>query len=285
MSTYPRTGMQRVLAGSVDPVLRVTLLDHDGDPAAAVGTLVCTITRADGTVVATNRATAASDQTGTYTVALTAAEALTLDVLTATWSITGITRATSYHRVVGGFLFTLVDLLDLGGLTGFTQMQLRTARDQVTDLFERVTGVCWAPTYDLEAFTGRSMPNHVSRYRPLRSLRSASIDDTTRALTDLELRGDAGVVGLLSGSSFYGQCVLGLEHGYDAAPADLADAAMVAAKDRLLRRRSAISDRARSITDDMGTRTFAYAGRDHPTGIDEVDAVLADHDHRTYWIG
>jgi len=276
-------GMERVLAGSVNPVLSVTLADQYGDAADAAGAVTCSLSRADGSSIATGRATANPAGTGTYTVALTTAEALTLDVIRAVWLDGATARATTYHRVVGGFMFTTAELTALGGLNGYSTVELRTARDQITDLFELHTGAAWCPTYDLEEFTGNGTPYHTGDYRPLRSVRSCTIDGDAEPLTDFELDRASGIV--YAGTAFYGVCTLGLDHGFDAPTADLRDAALLAAKDRLLRRRSALSDRARSVTDDMGTRTFAYAGAGHPTGIDEVDAVLAAHDYRVPGIG
>lgn len=281
--TVARAGMQRVLAGSLNPVLTVTLADQYGDAADAAGAVTCSLSRADGSSIATGRATTNPAGVGTYAVALTTAEAATLDVIRAVWLDGATTRATTFHRVVGGYLFTSAELTALGGLAAFTADELRSARDQVTDLFELHTGTAWCPTYDLEQFIGNGTHWHTSAHRPLRSVRSCTIDGDTEPLTDFELELAAGIV--YAGTTLYGVCTLGLEHGYDAPPADVKDAALMAAKDRLLRRRSALSDRARSVTDDMGTRTFAYAGAGHPTGIDEVDAVLAAHDHRVPGIG
>jgi hypothetical protein len=280
--TYARAGMERVLAGSVNPVLSVTFADQYGDAADAAGVVTCTLTRADGSSIATARATTNPAGTGTYAVALTTAEALTLDVIRAVWLDGASVRATTYHRVVGGYLFTTAELVAMGGLSGYTTAELRATRDQITDLFELHTGVSWCPAYDLHSFIGNNSYRQVT-FRPLRAVRSCTIDDATEPVADFEVDADAGIVD--AETPFYDACSLGVEHGFDAPPADLRDAALLAAKDRLLRRRSALSDRARSVTDDMGTRVFAFAGKGHPTGIDEVDAVLAAYDYRTPGIG
>jgi hypothetical protein len=50
---------------------------------------------------------------------------------------------------------------------------------------------------------------------------------------------------------------------------------IVAAADSVRRDFSTIGPRVRSISDGMGvTQQFSYAGKDHPTGLDEVDAVI-----------
>ena len=170
MTTYPRKGLQRILAGSVNPVLRVELLDQDGTAVAPTGTLTCTITRADGTVVATDRATAGAATQ--RTCALTTAEAQTLDVLKAVWKDDSVTRATTYHRVVGGFIYSLASLAQRAGIAeGFDNAELLAERDRITDLIEDVIGVSFCPTYDLEERRGPGRCDIITR-RPLRAIRS-----------------------------------------------------------------------------------------------------------------
>jgi hypothetical protein len=279
MATYPRKGMQRILAGSDNPELRVTLQGQDGDAVDASGTLTCSITRADGTSVVTDRATTNTTGVGTYTCTLTTAEALTLDVLTATWRIAGVTRATTHHRVVGGFLFSVAELAQRAGMQEFDNATLRVERDRVTDLIEMNTGVSWCPTYDYDETEERSHRCRAVTRRPLRVLRSMSIDGVAQSLTAMKLYPASGIIDV--GYSFCGLMAIGVEHGFDQPTADLKDAALTAAADRLLREYSSIGVRTRSMSNEMGvTQQFSYAGDGHPTGIDEVDAVINAHDHR-----
>jgi len=64
--------------------------------------------------------------------------------------------------------------------------------------------------------------------------------------------------------------------GYSATPpADVKDAALQGARDRVLRTSgTGLSDRTTSVTDDQGTRVLAAPGTNHPTGLPEVDAVI-----------
>jgi hypothetical protein len=272
VSTYPRTGLQRILAGAPTPDLRVTLYDQDGDAANAVGTLVCTITRADGTVVVTNRATAGGS-TGRYTCQLTTAEALTLDVLTAVWSIAGVVRATSHHRIVGAYPFTVAQLADRAGMAeDFDQAQLRGERDRITDLVEEYCGPV-VPRYDLEQWYSRGTSTHVLEHRPVRVLRSCTVDGDPEPVADLLVDYPSGVV--TGDVLFYDECTIGYEAGLDAPPHDLREAMLDAAADRLKREWGTVGPRVRSVSDGMGvTQQFAYAGKNHPTGLDEVDAVI-----------
>lgn len=270
--TYPARGLQRILAGSVDPDLRVTLYGQDGDAVDAGGTLTCSIARADGTVIATDRATTDAAGLGAYTCSLTTTEALTLDVLVATWRISGVTRATSHHRIVGGFLFTTDELGQLAGVgDDFDRAQLRKARDEITDLVEWYCGAQNA-RYDLEVFEGHGGDRRGLAHRPVLSVRSVTIDDTTVDVSTLDVNHAAGIV---RGVTFAGQCQVGYEHGLYSPDFDLKRAALTAAADTLTRDRGTIGSRVRSISDGMGvTQQFSYAGDGHPTGIDEVDAVI-----------
>ena len=278
MSTYPRTGLQRILSGAPDPVLRATILDQDGDPVAVdIGTVTCTITRADGTVIATDRA--ATDSTSAVRCQLTTEEALTLDVLTAVWKVAGVVRHTSHHRIVGGFMFSITELAGRAGVQPSNDLAtLRTERERITDMIESLCGA-QSPRYDLEHFIGSSSLHHVTEGRPIRSLRSVTIDNAERLATLFDLEPDAGIIsGLEYGLPFYGPCTVGYEHGLDNPAADLRDAAITAAADSLLRRGSTLGPRVRSATNDAGiTQTFSFAGDGHPTGIDEVDAVIMRH--------
>jgi hypothetical protein len=275
VSTYPRTGLQRILAGAPDPLLRATILDQDGDPVTTdVGTVTCTISRADGTVVATGRS--ATDSTSAVTCALTTAEAQTLDVLTAVWSVSGVVRHTSYHRVVGGFMFSTNDLATRPGVqSGHDLATLRTERDRITDLIESFCGA-QSPVYDLEQWQGRGSTVHALHYRPVRAVRSVTVDGAAKDVADLEVDYAAGVV--RGDVWFYDSCTLGYEHGLDNPAQDLRDAALTAAADALLRRANSAGPRVRSLTTDTGvTQQFSFAGAGHPTGIDEVDAVIMRH--------
>ena len=277
MATYPDRGLQRILAGSVNPVLRVTLYDQDGDPGDASGTLTCSIARADGTVIATDRATTDATGTGVYTCALTTAEALTLDVLTATWRISSVTRAVTYHRVVGGFIFTVEQLAQRAGMQEFDVAQMRAERDRITDIIEAATGIAWAPCYDLVTFEGHGHSRHALWQRPVRTLRSITMGSTVVDVTVDTIRLDKAA-GVISGISFAGWCQIGIEHGHAVMPHDMRDAAITAAADRVLREYSTIGARTRSMTNDLGvTQQFSYAGPDHPTGLDEVDAVIMSY--------
>jgi hypothetical protein len=256
------------------------LRNQDGDPADAAGAVTCNIARADGTVLATGRAATNPAGAGTVEVALTTSEAAQLDVIRVVWLDGGVERASSWHRLVGGFLFGLSELQAKLGMANVAVPQLRAERDRITDLIERETGVCWSPQYDLEECAGYGRSRHVTRWRPLRSVRSLTIDGVAISAADLDIDEAAGV--FEADQALSGWMTVGYEHGFDQPTDSLRDAALIAAADRLQREFSALSSRVRRSTNDMGmTVEYSFAGRDHPTGIDEVDAVIVAHDMRS----
>jgi hypothetical protein len=279
VSTYPASGLQRILVGSQAAVARTTFLDQDGQVAGAGGVVTADIARADGTSLAVGRATAAGPGVGACTVALTTSECATLDVLTITWKDGSAVRAVSYHRVVGGFLFSIQDLMQRDGMSTVGLPAAIVARDTVTDLFERETGVAWNPTYDLDDYSFCGPRRLILNHFPIRAIRSITTGGEAVSLTDLEFAAATGIITSYVGGSSY-RTVVGYEHGFSAAPSDLREQALVAATDALSRQRSGLSDRTRQLQNEMGTISFSYAGAGHPTGIDSVDSALHRHDHR-----
>jgi len=69
-----------------------------------------------------------------------------------------------------------------------------------------------------------------------------------------------------------------LEHGYDFAPAPVATAAMILAREYVFR--SALSSRATVEATDVGFFRLSVAGPGRPTGVPEVDAAVAEFGRR-----
>lgn len=272
-STLTIGGAQRILAGVPGAVCRVALSDQDGNLANAAGTLTADIARADGTILATGRATTTAG-TGRYEVALTAAEVASLDVLTVTWLDGGTARATTWHRLVGGFLFSVAELRAMNGLgdaSRFPDAALSDARDRITDLIEDYTGAAWCPRFDRVEEQVLGAPVMALPCVPVRSVRSVAFDGVAQTVADLRVDPLAGV---LSWAWFAGLVAVGVEHGYAAPPAQLKRAALIGAQQELLQAYSGVSYRALGVTNDIGNISYARAGRENVTGIPEVDAVL-----------
>jgi hypothetical protein len=284
MSTLPFAGAQRILVGSMSAKLRATMFDQDGNPAIPGALTVDLVRVSTGATIATGRTVTnlGAPNVGQVTADLTAADCALLDVIEATWKDGATVRAVTHHRIVGGFMFSRTDLQALDAMSQFSPAQLDDARDRVTDLFEHCTGMSWCTQFDLWSTSLIGSDVIAVGYRPIRSVRSITVDGTTVALADVEVNADAGV---LFDHWFHGVIEVGVEHGMDRPPADLRKAALVAARYDLLGDTSGVSPRARSLSNEFGNINYATAGKDYPTGLPDVDAALARHDHRLPGVG
>lgn len=255
---------------------------YENGVAVDPGTVTVGITRADGTVLlAPGQATGGSG-TGVRSFALTTAHTTLLDRLTITWATSLKGTDVSYVEVVGGFLFTIAELREedpLGDTVAYPTAELARMRTVVEQSFERECHRAFVPRYAFERITtGYGMAYNLSvRGRPLRSIRSASVDG--RALS----AGDLATV-VPRPSSFYwpqgwftgwtyGDIRVGYEYGEDFPEGDVVEAAKLLAKNWLVK--GPIDDRATSMSNDDGTFTMATPGlRGSRYGIPEVDAVV-----------
>jgi hypothetical protein len=64
-------------------------------------------------------------------------------------------------------------------------------------------------------------------------------------------------------------------HGYEAVPEPVRRAGLIYARTLLIRSAMEQSDRATAVFTDIGGYRLTIAGRDGPTGIPDVDAVLS----------
>ena len=116
----------------------------------------------------------------------------------------------------------------------------------------------------------------------VRRVVSLTVDDvafTADELTDLDVR-EWGRVTRGDGLTFDDGAVVEVhyEHGLDYPDAPVASAAMLLAREYLVR--SALSSRATVEATDVGFFRVSVAGPDRPTGIPEVDAVITDFGRR-----
>lgn len=276
----------------------------DGTLTDATGAVTVTVTRADGTALATDAATTKpADTTGVYRYAL-AAQA-NLDRLTLTYSGTwggAVQTETQTVEIVGDFMFTIAEARAsdsaLASPTDYPNAIIVATRQEVEDEFEGWTGVSWVRRYARDRVAGGNVAtlllphwpvgvNAVTGLPAVYSVRSYSAADAYTAFTADELADlivDGPYLRRFGGSTFAlgnGNLVVEYEHGFDRVPADLKRAALTRLRYRLTANRSGIPDRALSYSSEGGS-TFAIATpgmRGSKTGIPDVDAVLARYDH------
>ena len=284
---YPlATDIQRILKGSVNPVVRGDMLDQDGEPTTTLaGTLTVNVVDplTDATVGDTGRVTTAPTDEGDYTqtAALTTAEAADLGIYRVDWIDNSVTRLQTYHSIVGGMLVSRAQLKARKELEGIPTALLDRARNWVQNLVEFQTGAAWWPQFDYYQRTlqdGQYMDRLILPHPWVRSVESLVIDGETQDTDDLDIDWGTGVI---SGVTFLGTITVAYTHGAHGPPEDLALAAEVAAADVLTRGLSKLSERTRSVTTELGyVQQFSFPGYDHPTGIDFVDQAITNHDHR-----
>lgn len=273
----------QVLRGSGEIVTVTFTVDGTPtDPDNVAATV--TITRDDGTAIATN-ATASRIDTGTYGYSLQ--PQADLDHLTAVWTaaFSSLTQSvTTYVDVVGGYYVSLAELRamkNLDSITAFTTAELIDARQWFETLAENYCGQAFVPRYKRTRLTGSGTAELLldMNVRTVRSVKDYTDAATYTAYTADELADiDIDPVGVLTrlttGAWRAGRRNLSVvyEHGMDACPPDLREAAKNAIRYKLLDDNT--GHREYALQTEVGIVRFGRPGPGRPTGDDEVDRVL-----------
>jgi len=255
------------------------LTDPDGNTATV------TITRADGTIFATDAATTRIS-TGLYQYTL--APQANLEDFSFEWKGTFggvVQRTTAKVEIVGHFYVPVADIKAMNGLANETTADVEDARHWFEDLAEQYCGRAFVPRYGRTVTNGTGTQEILLLHRKPRRLISVKVDGT--AVSPFSTWGlypegivvrSTGVGTGTSGTFTYGYRNVELiyEHGEDEPDSELREAALRAIQYRLLGNNLGLPSEAISASVDVrGPLTFgAAAGPDRPTGIPEVDHVL-----------
>lgn len=253
---------------------------------AADGTVTVTITKADGTALTSGSAVHGTG--GVYTFDL--APQGELDIFTAVWSGVwgGVAESiTTQVEIVGGVLFALADLRAFGDqaladTVKYPDENLRSARERITDLFQRVCSVAFIPRFQRDILDGNSdfvLRVYQSRVSRLIAASINGVALTSGQLAEIAVR-PSGFLVRNSGVwdwAFAGRNVIvSYEYGWANPPPDIQFAALTLARYELVA--SDISDRMIAFDSDLGQVRLSVPGRNYPTGIPIVDATLARYD-------
>jgi len=269
-------------------------VDSDGE-VADPGTVTVTVTDSDGTALATDAATSGSG-TSARTYSLTAANNQSVDLLTATWKVSGTTVGVTKIAAVGAVYASVSAIRAreprIADVSAYPTAAVTAARARVETMFEDACGVAFVPRFEVERFIGSGRTTKTLAWPRLRELRWGRVYDsdgtTYTALTAAELAAipanTAGIAERVDGNVWpAGRLIeVGYAHGYDALPADgLPHVARCVSVD-LNQPASAIPDRAVSFQPaEGGNVILATPGvRDWVTGIPSVDEWLMRHDER-----
>ncbi len=279
---------QRILAGTAGQI-RTTWTGSDGEPAAPPDPVEVHVVRADGTTLLGPDHPAVLDGVTDVTAAVTAAHTATLDLLTATWTGPDDERRISRHEIVGRVFFTIAqarlreDLAD----DRYPDALVAAQRTQVEARCEDITGVAWVPRFRHVRLDGPGHPELQLPDRRLRTIRwlrihhRAGPEDLTGADIDaLTVYPDGRVIRPRGWPSGLANIEAGYEHGEDQPPPDLRDAAILHLRYLLHRPRSAMPDRASTVTDTEGRTYRLERASAWTTGIPDVDAVYQAHSRR-----
>ena len=249
-------------------------------PTDADGAVTVDIFRADGSIFDTDEpATLQGAASGRYRFTLPPQAAL--DLLTLRWEGTFGTvqqHITSQVEIVGGYVVSLADLQAESGLSTKTPEELAEARQWFEDRAEDFCGVAFVPRYAREVLDGSGSSKLELKHARPRTILSAKFDGVAQTTTTWDLY-EAGYI-LSPGSFPWGRRNVEIiyEHGYDAAPSDIRDAALSAIRSNVLADTSGgggIPAGVTSLITDAGTMVFG--GRlTRPFGIRAVDDVLLD---------
>lgn len=269
--------MSRVLRGSSPTVTAAFIAGEDPENVGAVEVEVVDVL---GEQLAAGPATIDGEDS-TYSFQLPPSATADVARLTATWTAEGGQTVTTPVEVVGGRYG------DVRALRRMPQMDNRekyplpaveAAMAAAEDKFQQATGVAWQPRFHLTEGEagGVELDAGVLYVRRVLWARVDGVDVDTSGW----LARPGGLI--VASSAPRGRYVaVAVEHGREQVPADLREAWLLYVRTLLLDwYASKLPDRATTVTTDLGTFSINQAGKDRPTGVPDVDAVLALYDER-----
>jgi len=242
-----------------------------GDPTPDTATV--RIVRADSTELLAGNADEAG--AGKYAKTLEPAQTTPLDQLTADWTAGDQQITTTYHEIVGGFLFTVRDAE--ARLPDLDAAAHRAGRTLAEEALEDACGVAFVPRYALDTYDGNGRTLLRPRRRHVRKVRSVTVDGvayTPEQLAEVKISETGRLYSPAGWPTGYGNIVIGYEHGYDFPPARAGNAALL-----LLERWRAdqpTGERVVAGSIDRVSFRLAVAGKDGEVfDVPEANAIVA----------
>lgn len=282
---------------STPATLAVQFQDADGE-ATDPGTVTVTVTRADGTVLRDGAATS-GNEAEPRTITLTPVETADLDILRADWVSDTHGSLTTWHEIVGAFLFTIAEarawgpsladgVKDLSDPDTYPSEVIAAARARITQAFEEICEQAFIPRYRRVRMDGCGGRQLITPDRYLQRLRSASVRAggtwTPFAVEDIDdvvVRSWGALERQFRGSWPVGAGTVDVayEHGWVQPPGDIRQAALIVARHELIA--TDLSDRQTGYSSEQGSYSIAVAGTQQNAwsayrqfGLPTVDAIL-----------
>jgi hypothetical protein len=286
-------------------------VDDDGNLATVAGPFTATVYDGAGVQIATPTATCASS---VFSATVPVATLTKLDQYSIVWqgNVSGVaTQWTTTVDLVGGYLFEIADLRAFdrafSDAVKYPTAQLRKIRTWVEDVIEgpRAARVAFVPRGRRLLIDGNS-PDLTRGYNPLmygaeyrglvvpnfelRTVNSVTVNGIDVASDQLaNITVDDNIIWRSAGVQWpawpFGKNNIKLhyEHGYDRAPGAITRAALLLAREYLVKSDLPGRATATSIGDQMFRLTIA--GRDGVTGIPDVDAAIDQFGRKGVGIG
>lgn len=271
--------------------LTVTVRNYDGTAVAPTAAPSVSVTDIDNVEVAAGTATAVVGSTGVYTYNLPAVDVLdTLGAYAVTfeWAVAGKNDQLIIPvEVVNNHLFEIHEIRAwdnaFSDAVRYTADEIREARDRGSDRLEKGAQVAFTSRQTRETLSGDGSTTLMLPNSLVTEIVGVIVDDYEFTEEDIDqlILDPEGVITNYAGWT-YGtrNIVVDYVHGYPTTPAEVKTAAMIVAKDHLVP--SATPGRATSQSTDLGEFRISVANLDagRPTGIPEVDTVIALYGRR-----
>ena len=268
--------MNRILRGAKSRV-EIQLYDPSGNPSGAGGPVTADVMDSAGQAVLSGQATTQTGgSTGPYGFDVTPT---ILDVYTVTWNLPSGQSRTSEYEVVGTHLFTIADLRAFDSqLANLEAATAREVREAVEERFERAAKVSFTLRGRRAYLDGRGTPELILPDFEVRKIVAIKVNGTALSASKLaEMKLDPCGYLVWGGGTFpegFRNVEVLYEHGFETVPRPVHRAALRYAKHLLIATQIEHNERATGVATDVGFFRLTLAGRDGPTGLPEVDAVL-----------
>jgi hypothetical protein len=270
--------MERILAG-VAGSYSTTIYDSSGAVVTPGGAVTADVVGPDGVAISGSPFTASVDPT-THAISISL-PALTLGVYDVTWHLPTPTAGTvpGEFEIVGGFLFSVKELRDYD--SAFANLDAQIARDTRTEVeqrFEGWMGRAMVPRGEYESVNGTGMTTLILKHIDLRRVVSLTEDGISRTPgTDFMVR-PQGILERPFGRRWSTLTPLNVivryEYGMDEPPKPVNRAALRYA--RYLLASGGALDKWERFSARQTEEGTLYAAPFSPTGLPDVDGVLAD---------
>lgn len=261
-------------------VITLTVVDADGVLADAPATPTVNVSDGEDHTVASGTATRTG--TGTYEFTLTGAQLGQCDLYTATWAGGGSTFRTQFE-VIGSWPVSLAQLragnTELADLVRYPAALLRAARDLALDRMETACQVAWSTRRARATLDGDGSGLIILPHSEVQQVLALTVDGTAWAPGDCKLWPWGGLAAPDGQTWVRGLRNITVDylHGAARCPAPVADAVVELAIGACIEYGTRVPERATSMSTEVGTFRLTIPGRDGPTGIPRVDAVIAQY--------